>query len=144
MEAIAEGRNPIGCTPMLIRALDIGTAERRCFPKRRRITFIERSRFKNAVDVAEEEISISIGQLKRVPLEWGEEVPFDSYQGKERIGSFSVELLSVVGTLESSHWDRLLVRYAWESGRKQRRYGVQDYPCGSADHPLFVLQPNRF
>jgi hypothetical protein len=72
---------------------------------------------RNPVDVAEEEISISIGQLKRVPLEWGEEVRFTSYQGKEPVGSFSVELLSVVGTLESSHWDRLLVRNAWENER---------------------------
>jgi hypothetical protein len=67
------------------------------------------------VDVAEAEISTSIRELKRVPLEWGEEVRFTSYQGKEPVGSFSVELLSVVGTLESSHWDRLLVRYAWEN-----------------------------
>jgi hypothetical protein len=67
------------------------------------------------VDVAEAEISISIRQLKRVPLEWGEEVRFFSYQGKEPVGSFSVELISVMGSLDSLRWDRLLVRYAWEN-----------------------------
>jgi hypothetical protein len=74
-------------------------------------------RFKNVVEVAEAKISISIGELKRVPLEWGEEVRFVSYQGKEPVGSFSIELISVMGSLVSLRWDRLLLRYAWENER---------------------------
>jgi hypothetical protein len=66
------------------------------------------------VDVTEAEISISIRELKRVPLEWGEKVRFVSYQGKEPVGSFSVELISLMGGLDSLRWERLFVRYAWE------------------------------
>jgi hypothetical protein len=53
-------------------------------------------------------------ELKRVPLEWRAEVRFASYQGQEPVGLFSVWLISVMGSLDSPHWDRLLVRYAWE------------------------------
>ena len=63
------------------------------------------------MEVAEAEISISIGELKRIPLEWGKEVRFNSYQGEERVGSFSVELISIVGSLDSQHWERIVVRY---------------------------------
>ena len=87
------------------------------------------------MEVAETEMSISMRELKRLRLEWGKEVRFDSYQGKERIGSFSVELIAARRSRDSLHWVRILIRYIY-GGRFLRPIEIESTACnfgGSRD-----------